>query len=68
MPSTYVHLTGKDLDEALLRVNTPIPTEQPAFVESQTPELTEDAVKSLLQNEKVKRLLLERLLASTSGS
>jgi integrase len=66
MPSTYVHLTGKDLDAAILKVsNLGVEIQPPvAPVEQKQPSPPDDVktmLKLLLTNEEIRKTLLQQL-------
>ncbi len=62
MPSTYIHMTGKDLDGAILKMNEQPSVDTIQLVDRKMPDLSDDMVKSLLGNAQV-QLLLRKLLA-----
>jgi integrase len=75
MPSTYVHLTGKDLDKAILKLNVDSVQKLDASVEDSISHKTtniiqseapprlpmEDMLRVLLQDERIKKILTEAM-------
>lgn len=75
MPSTYVHLSGKDLDGAILKIGAPPSVyrggeQQEAshpHIQSRSSQ-DEELVLKLLRDPDIKRMILERLIPSVENT